>query len=392
MPEKFDVSFFIPVYRPRLAWLDTAVRSIVKLIRQSECRVELLLGDDGSPDGIFPALSEYEREFSGAVRAFHFPENRGVGAASCRLAELSGGRYIASFDQDDVMLPFDLDRVVKILDGHPEYGASYARKYLFDDNGLTGEVHGEGFSPFLEFFQPRININAMLIRREVLFAHGNYRPLPYSRINHDVWLMMRLAEDTLYHFDREHPRALYRVHQSQTSKSPEGDQHDFRLMGQDLICRHSALYRQLLLDPEIPRGGTPEEERLIIGLCGLAAFLNQQHPAILRRMTEHAVAAHPEDWGAREILLTILQRDEGRFQQEYRRAMRDFADDADARYTFTNLAVGTAQQRGVAVDRELMSRFQELHRICHTPPEIVKANVPAVKKSSFSWKIPDLKI
>jgi len=234
-----DVSFFIPVYRPPLKWLDTAVRSVVRVIRNSRCRAELLLGDDGSPDNCFPVLEAYEKEFPGQVRAVRFPENRGVGAVSCDLAELSTGRYISSFDQDDIMLPFDLDRVVGFMDAHSEYSASYARKFLFNERGLTGDIHGDAVSPFIQFFQPKININAMLIRREALFAHESFKPLPYCRINHDVWLMLRLAEDTFYHYDREVPRALYRVHQSQSSTTHGDGQQDWMLIGQDIVCRHA---------------------------------------------------------------------------------------------------------------------------------------------------------
>ena len=383
--EKCDVSFFVPVYKPNLKWLDATVRSIIKVIRQAAVSAELLLGDDGSPDNCFPVLAGYEKEFSGIVRAFHFPENRGVGATSCALTELSCGRYVASFDQDDIMLPFDLDRVVKYLDDHPETGASYARKYLFNDSGLTGDVHGDLFSPFLQFFQPKININSMLIRREVLFAHESFKPLPGSRINHDVWLMFRLAEDSVFHYDREFPRALYRVHNRQTSTSNGNDQHDYLLMGQDVICRHSELYRQIILDKHIPAGGDPTEERLIQGLCGLALFINQRNPALIRRIAEQTVAAHPEDHGAREVLLQLYQFEWSRFYPEYEQAMKDFAGNADAKFIFTNLALATAiklQQNSDA----LAAKHRELRQLTQAPPPIVVDNVPKPVKAVYSWK------
>ena len=379
-----DVSFFVPVYKPELSWLDCTVRSIIKLIRQSSVSAELLLGDDGSPDGCFSVLQGYEKEFAGTVRAFHFPENRGVGITSCALAEASYGRYVASFDQDDIMLPFDLDRIVKFLDEHPEIGASYAQKYLFNDSGLTGDIHGNLFTPFLQFFQPKININAMLIRREVLFAHDNFKPLPFSRINHDVWLMFRMAEDTVYHFDREHPRALYRVHNRQTSTSNGNDQHDYLLMGQDIISRHGALYRDIILGEKIPSGSNAGEERLIQGLSGLAVFINQSNSKLVNRIVEQTVINHPEDSGAREILLQLHQFNWESFVPVYEQAMADFAGNHDAEYSFTSLALGTAQrlQRDT---RDLLAKFRELHRLTRTPPEIVVKNVPKPKKAVYSW-------
>ena len=392
MSQDFDVSFFIPVYRPPLEWLDQAVRSIVRVIRQSECKAELLLGDDGSPDGCFSVLSGYEKEFPGQVRAFHFSENRGVGAVSTDLCKLSYGRYIASFDQDDIMLPFDLDRVVRFLDENPKYGASYAQKFLFGEKGLTGDVHGDNVSPFIQFFQPKLNINAMLIRRETLFAHELFKPLPYCRINHDVWLMLRLAEDTFYHYDRDCPRALYRVHSKQSSTSHGDSQQDWFLIGQDIVCRHHDLYRELLFGTEFPKGATPQEEQLIQGLCGLAVFLNQRNMPLMRRMVDYAITAHPEDYGVREIRLQLLQHDLKALDREYRRAVEDFADDPDALYVFASTVVSIFSGLKKSAPAKVLETYRELSAKRSVPPPIVSENVPAAKRASLSWNIPTLKV
>ena len=392
MVNDFDVSFFIPIYRPPLDWLDQAVRSIVKVIRQSECKVELLLGDDGSPDDCFPVLAGYEKEFPGLVRAFHFSENRGVGAVSTDLCKLSYGRYLASFDQDDIMLPFDVDRVVKFLDENPKYGASYAQKYLFNEKGLTGDVHGDNVSPFIQFFQPKININAMLIRRETLFAHEIFKPLPYCRINHDVWLMLRMAEDTFYHYDRDSPRALYRVHRKQSSTNRGDSQQDWFLMGQDIVCRHAELYRELVFGTKFPTGATPVEEQLIQGLCGLAVFLNQRNAPLMWRMVDHALEAHPEDYGVREIRLQLFQRDLNALGKEYRRAVDDFADDPDALYVFASAVAGIYAGIRKEPPADVLDAYRELSVRRSTPPPIVTENVPIAKKESFSWNIPTLKV
>ncbi len=386
-----DVSFFIPVYKPEPKWLDAAVRSIVNVAERSRCDVELCIGDDGSPDDCFKLLAGYEKEFPGIVRAFHFPENRGVGATSCALTEKCAGRYVASFDQDDILLPFDIDKVVGFMDSHLEYCASYARKYLFNDRGLTGEIHGDAASDFLQFFQPKLNINAMLIRRDVLLAHNSFCPLPYSRINHDIWLMCRLAEDGFYHFDADNPRALYRVHGGQSSTNHGDGQQDWQLIGQYLISRHGELYREIVFGSVIPRGKDALEEKLITALCGLALFLNQKNPALMWRMVEHAVAAHPEDYGARGVLLQMLRNDKKRFDAEYRRAMDDFSRDKWAQYSFAGFALETANLYGTA-DETLAGEFRELYRECCTPPPIVTENLPEVKRSSYSWSMPGLKI
>ncbi len=374
-----DVSFFVPVYRPNAEWLDSAVRSIVKVARLSARKVEILLGDDGSPESCLPLLTEYEKEFPGLVRAFRFPENRGIGSTSCALVDLASGRYVASFDQDDIMLPFDLDVAVDFLDTHDEYCASYARKFLFNDNGLTGDVHGDNQSVFLQFFQPKVNINGMLIRRDFLLDCGNFKPLPFSRINQDVWLMFRLAERGRLYFDKSEPRALYRVHQQQNSAVTGGDQHDFLLMGQDLICRNSELYRQIILE-DFPEGRNEHEKRLIQGLCGLALFVNQRHSTLVWRIVEHARRAYPDDYGVREVLLQLLQSKPELFQREYEQAMTDFAGNADMQYSFVSLAA-----RQPWAGEEIRNKLRELHRECRIAPPLVTDNLPKTKKASYSW-------
>lgn len=381
-----DVSFFVPVYKPNREWLKETVASIVELAAKSSVSCEILLGDDGSPDGCFELLQKLEKDNPAYVRAFSFPENRGVGITSCALADLSRGRYIASFDQDDIMLPFDLDRVVKFMDEHPEYGSSYAQKYLFNDSGLTGEIHGDHQSDFLTFFQPKVNINAMLIRREVLFAHGSFRPLPNSRIFHDVFLMLRLGGDTLLHFDREHPRALYRSHSSQNSTVIGNGQENWQLMGQYIISCYPELYRKIIMDDQIPAGKDIEEKRLIQKLSGLALFLNQQNNSLMWKIIEHAVKAEPDDYGAREILLQLLntQKDHERFLKEYEKGMQLFSDNDDVQFIYTNIAYNHVIKFGGEIEN-LRTVLNSLHKKCKIPPEIVTANVPKSKKVSYSW-------
>lgn len=381
----------MPVYKPEPRWLDSAVRSIVRVAENAGCKMELCLGDDGSPDDCFKLLAGYEKEFPEIVRAFHFPENRGVGATSCALVDRCSGRYVASFDQDDILLPFDVDRVVKFMDSHPEYSASYARKFLFNDRGLTGDVHGDAISSFLQFFQPKLNINAMLIRRDVLLAHDNFCPLPYSRINHDIWLMCRLAEDTFYHFDAEYPRALYRVHGAQSSTNHGDGQQDWQLIGQYLISKHAELYREIVFGKEIPSGGNALEEQLISGLCGLALFLNQKNPALMWRMVNQCVDRHPDDYGARGVLLQMLKNDQAGFDAEYRRAIADFAGDPRAQYSFAVFAMEAARLHGGATP-ELLAQFNELYHQSCDPPPIVTDNLPKIKRQSYSWSMPGIKI
>ncbi len=368
-----DVSFFVPIYRPPRPWLDEMVDSMILLFQRTHLKVELLLGDDGSPEHSADFIDEYAQRHPEYIRVIHYSVNRGIGATSCALVQETHGRYIASFDQDDIILPFDLDQEVAFLDQHPEYCASYAQKYLFNEKGFTGEVHGDILSPFQSFFSPKININAMLIRREVLFAKELFKPVPYTNMLHDVWLMLRLAEDGLINYSRS-PRALYRVHNQQTSVQ-NNSQKDWQLILQDMICRHGELYRQIIMTPELPVGKTPMESRLIDSLTGAAFFLNQQNFPLVNHLLTVALQRYPDDFGIYEVILKIAATRNWRkdFLKYYDEAMRRFADNDDARLIFANLAMTSAQNAGVN-DPNLLNLTRSLWQKRATPtPEAIQA-------------------
>ena len=156
-------------------------------VAETQGSTEVILFNDCSPDDSQRIIDEYALRYPSIVRKMRSEHNLGVGNARTEMCKVARGRYILSFDQDDIMLPFDLGGVIAMMDAHPRYGASYSGKFLFNSKGLTGEVHGGSLSDFNAFFAPKININAMVIRAEVLAAHEYFKPVPNSAINDDVF-------------------------------------------------------------------------------------------------------------------------------------------------------------------------------------------------------------
>lgn len=378
-----DVSFFIPVYNPNPDWLGEAVESIVRLCQKSRVKTELLLGDDGSPVNCRDLLAGYQQKYPDLVRVFCFEKNEGVGATSTKLAKEAKGRYIASFDQDDIMLPFDLDEEIKILDENPQYSASYAQKFLFNEYGLTGDVHGDIWSDFLAFFQPKVNINAMLIRREALASHDYFKPLPGYKIYHDTWLMIRLAEDGDLLYRNHAPRSLYRFHSNQNSSRYEEDNWEWHLTGQDVITRHGELYRGILLGENLPEGKNARENALIDRLTGLAFFLNQQRRILAVQLIEKAVACFPFDPGAHQIRLLYHRLDDGDiFDRMCAEAMSRFPGNPDAQVLFLDAKLQRDQKFRVRDDAAIQ-KYQELMRLRTTPTQNVS---DALKNMRFQQR------
>lgn len=99
-------------------WLRVCLESIVN--QETDFTFEILIGDDGSTDGL---TGEIVRRFSEShpkvVRPFIRPRNIGIKNNYYDLLVHCRGIYIAHIDGDDWMLPGKLQRQVKFLDDNP---------------------------------------------------------------------------------------------------------------------------------------------------------------------------------------------------------------------------------------------------------------------------------
>ena len=108
------VSVIVPVYKAE-AYLTECVESI---LAQSLNDFELLLIDDGSPDGSGAICDAYALR-DARVRAIH-KENGGVSSARNQGIELARGRYIVFVDSDDHISPDYLQDLVRAAGAHPD--------------------------------------------------------------------------------------------------------------------------------------------------------------------------------------------------------------------------------------------------------------------------------
>ena len=372
---ELDASIIMPVYSVKPEYLTAAIESILELVRRTGS-AELVTLDDCSPDGSREILERYGAAYPDLVRVFHNEKNLGIAESRQRLVNESRGRYILSFDQDDIMLPFDLAGVIAMLDRETNYCASYASKYLFNEKGLTGAIHGGEYSWFNAFFTPKMNINAMVIRRSDLLSHGSFKMIPGKRgaPDEDVYLMTRMAQDRDFHYDTT-PRVLYRFHEQQkTRRDGQGGNEVFFV--HEIAMAHPEIYRPIFRRqlPEV----TPENFRLVMGLLGGAVFLNQDNYYLSRWACEQGLALKRDDYGAWEHFLLILARFHR--EEEFRKALAEArsvfpADDRYLDYVFTMVEYRNARQYGAAPP-ELEKRMHDVVEAYSVPPPIVTENLP----------------
>jgi glycosyltransferase EpsJ len=106
------ISVIVPVYRAET----TLARCVDSILSQTFRDFELLLIDDGSPDGSGALCDQYAARDS-RVRVFH-KENDGVSSARNLGLYKAQGTYIAFADSDDWMEPAELETLYNLLAGN----------------------------------------------------------------------------------------------------------------------------------------------------------------------------------------------------------------------------------------------------------------------------------
>ena len=351
-------------------------------VAETQGNTEVILFNDCSPDDSQRIIDEYADRYPSIIRKMRSEHNLGVGNARTEMCKAACGRYILSFDQDDVMLPFDLGGVIAMMDANPQYGASYSKKYLFNSKGLTGVVHGGALSEFNAFFAPKININAMVIRAEVLAKHEYFRPVPNSAINDDVFLMIRLGADCEYHFDEDNPRLLYREHEKQNSRLfHHEDQNPFRWMATYMTEQQPALYKRILAND--PPKLTPKNRRWVLGLMGAALFLHQNESALVLPIVKKACEIAPDDYGAWEhrLLALAIAKRHDEFMEVFRSAVERFKGQSPSKEIQLIFALAKhCRSIREPLPAPMMKRYEKLMAQYTDPPKIVLDALKALPK------------
>ena len=128
-------SLIVPVYRVE-AYLPKCIESVLAQTCQD---YELLLIDDGSPDGCGKLCDDYAAKYPDKLRAIHQP-NGGAGAARNRGIQLASGEYLLFVDGDDSLSPDFLAALSAVIQKTPAdlilFGAQVER-----DGKKVDELH-----------------------------------------------------------------------------------------------------------------------------------------------------------------------------------------------------------------------------------------------------------
>ena len=186
------VSVIVPVYKCE-AFLPDCIDSI---LRQTHQNLEVILVDDGSPDGSGTICDTYAQK-DARVRVIH-QANRGVSAARNAGVDAASGDAIAFVDSDDTVEPDLYEVLVKLAAEHDADIAHCGyRKVHFD--GSTKDVLGTGILLIQDAWEASESLltgkhftgsPCTKLYRSQLFEGIRFDP--ELKINEDVWLNVQI--------------------------------------------------------------------------------------------------------------------------------------------------------------------------------------------------------
>jgi glycosyltransferase involved in cell wall biosynthesis len=280
------VSIVLPVFNQGYL-VDEAIAGVLS---QTYRNWELIVLDDGSTDDLERRVRHY---LADRRVLFLRQPNQKLPAALNHAFAYARGELLTWTSADNIMLPFQLERLVDELAAHPEAGLAYSDYWAIDDKGepldepdwrshnrdpeipnlirLPSEVGIENFHRSGDNF-----IGAsFLYRRSVADIVGRYADDTFGGEDYDFWLRMHLV--TAFRHVAE-PLYRYRVHRDTLSSHAE----ELGLFANIAELLEADLWRidTLLCDGALRTG--PGDGALHTGESCLRP-VGQFHPALLKR-------------------------------------------------------------------------------------------------------------
>ena len=113
--------------------------AIESILNQTFSDFEFIILDDHSTDNSYEIINEYAKR-DNRILVLHNEKNLGIAESRTKCIKFAKGKYIAIADADDISIPTRLEKQLKYLEEHKEYGVVGSFLELFDSE--TGKTIG----------------------------------------------------------------------------------------------------------------------------------------------------------------------------------------------------------------------------------------------------------
>jgi glycosyltransferase involved in cell wall biosynthesis len=106
---------------------DFIAQTIDSILAQTFTDWELLIGDDSPDNATWDIIEKYTQKYPNKIRAWHHSPNKGIidNMNSLLVQTSPESEYIAFLEGDDIYLPENLEKKLKIFEQYPEVALVY---------------------------------------------------------------------------------------------------------------------------------------------------------------------------------------------------------------------------------------------------------------------------
>jgi len=219
-------SVLMPAYETE-RYIEEAIRSV---LAQTRSDWELIVVDDGSPDGLVERVTPF---LSLANVRLVRQRNCGLAAARNRAASVARGRYLTVLDSDDALLPDYLEAVGAVLDAQPgtalvccdalvhleEHGRFRRRTYLRGP-GVKPPRRSDPSRHLEHLLDHNFIFPGATVRASAFTAVGGFDEELRAVEDWDMWI--RVAAHGLETSMVSRPLAIYRLRSGSLSRDASG--------------------------------------------------------------------------------------------------------------------------------------------------------------------------
>lgn len=216
-----DISIVIPNYNNG-RYINDALQSIhyQNLCKCGKMKWEIVILDDGSTDDSVNVLKKINLTWCPNIKIIvRTDNNKGIGLTSRQLVALSSGKWIATLDPDDALMPKCLNvicqKIVHLGEKYSNSSMVYSNFWYYDQTLTTR--YGRGYCRALKSGENNIDINCVshirIINRKYYYLTTGYSTVLPVAIDKDIIYKceevgkLSYINDMLYKY-RKNPKSL----------------------------------------------------------------------------------------------------------------------------------------------------------------------------------------